>query len=557
LGVAEGFALTGRSSPTFDVFCMNGDGELQEGPIWEAVMYSSYKKLDNLCVLIDKNAGQLDDTKQLIFPLIDLDKRLASFGWRVFNVDGTQYGPVLEALEAFKYSPRDGRPTAIICRTRKGYGGFSDFMVGHKVEIPDSLMEQELVLQEERRKDRVSEFIGLLGELGSSREGKAIREKLIAQAEAMNLDIALTDGEIKWRIVPVLTKRAPKRDKRIVYEVNELPQLDRSKQYSASGVVTMAMKVFGRDPRVVSIDADLGSTSGLEAGLSYVDMGRAFNVGVAEANMMCMGEAFAAMGYNTWVSTFCPFFDWKVLRRIAIGYQERVEAIETKGGWLSEGHGLDLTFLATAPNFETKTNGATHMGNDDIGVFDGIAHLKIIDISCPNQLLGAMKWIMEGNRGLVYLRIMRAASGVIYESGFTFEFGKGYTVKESADDKAVIVTSGRGVHEALEAARRLEESGLTAGVVDMPSIDKELLLDLYGSGKLIVVAEQNNGYIWSECRKLLFRTQETIDTSQLIPINTLDENGRPRFIHSATYPQLLEQFGLSPDQLAKAMRKNL
>jgi transketolase len=557
LGVAEGFALTGRSSPTFDVFCMNGDGELQEGPIWEAVMYSSYKKLDNLCVLIDKNAGQLDDTKQLIFPLIDLDKRLASFGWRVFNVDGTQYGPVLEALEAFKYSPRDGRPTAIICRTRKGYGGFSDFMVGHKVEIPDSLMDQELVLQEERRKDRVSEFIGLLGELGSSREGKAIREKLIAQAESMNLDIALNDGEIKWRIVPVLTKRAPKRDKRIVYDGNELPQLDRSKQYSASGVVSMAMKVFGRDPRVVSIDADLGSTSGLEAGLSYVDMGRAFNVGVAEANMMCMGEAFAAMGYNTWVSTFCPFFDWKVLRRIAIGYQERVEAIETKGGWLSEGHGLDLTFLATAPNFETKTNGATHMGNDDIGVFDGIAHLKIIDISCPNQLLGAMKWIMEGNRGLVYLRIMRAASGVIYESGFTFEFGKGYTVKESADDKAVIVTSGRGVHEALEAARRLEESGLKAGVVDMPSIDKELLLDLYGSGKLIVVAEQNNGYIWSECRKLLFRTQETIDTLQLIPINTLDENGRPRFIHSATYPQLLEQFGLSPDQLAKAMRKNL
>ena len=114
---------------------------------------------------------------------------------------------------------------------------------------------------------------------------------------------------------------------------------------------------------------------------------RFFNCGVAEANMMNIGEAFAAMGYNAWVSTFCPFFDWKVLRRIAIGHQERLEAIKMKGGWLNEGHGLDLTFLATAPNFETRTNGATHMGNDDSVVFDAVAHVKIIDVSCPQQML--------------------------------------------------------------------------------------------------------------------------------------------------------------------------
>lgn len=57
---------------------------------------------------------------------------------------------------------------------------------------------------------------------------------------------------------------------------------------------------------MVSIDADLASTSGLESGVGYVDMGRALNVGIAEPNMMGIGEAHAAMGYNTWVSTFCP-----------------------------------------------------------------------------------------------------------------------------------------------------------------------------------------------------------------------------------------------------------
>ncbi len=557
LGVAQGFALVGKKSPNFDVFCLTGDGELQEGPIWEAVMYSSYKKLDNFCVLVDKNAGQLDDTKQLIFPMLELDKRFTSFGWRVYNVDGTQYGTILEALQTFKFSPRDGRPTLIICRTRKGFGGFSDFMVGHKVEIPDALTEQEIALQEQRRGDRASEFLDFFEKLDSTGDEGRVQDRLLEVAKRMNLDVMMEDRAraIKPQVIPVKTKPAPPRSKRIEYDPNHLPKLDKSKQYSASSVVTMAMRVFARDPRVVSIDADLGSTSGLEAGVRYVDMGRAFNVGVAEANMMCIGEAFAAIGYNTWVSTFCPFFDWKVLRRIAIGYQERLEAIEMKTGWLSNGHGLDLTFLATAPNFETKTNGATHMGNDDIQVFDGIAHLKIIDISCPNQLLGVMKWIMEGNRGLVYARIMRAPSGIVYDHGFAFEFGKGYTLKESRNDTAVLITSGRGVHEALAAAGKLEESGVMVGVVDMPSIDEQLLLDLYESGKLIVVAEQNNGYIWSEYRKILFKSKETIDTTRLIPINTLDRNGQPQFIHSATYPQLLSQFGLAPDQLAETIKK--
>ena len=140
------------------------------------------------------------------------------------------------------------------------------------------------------------------------------------------------------------------------------------------------MKVFARDARVMSIDSDLASTSGLEGGIAAVDQMRALNAGVAEANMMLIGEAYAAMGYNAWCSTFCPFFNWQVMRRIAVGQQERLEAIHAKDGWLSEGHGLDLTFLATAANFETRTNGATHMGNDDANTFDAVAHLKIIDV---------------------------------------------------------------------------------------------------------------------------------------------------------------------------------
>jgi len=555
LSVAQGFALAGKTSPRFDVYCMVGDGELQEGPIWEAVMYSAYRRLDNLCVLVDRNHGQLDIVDRLIFPLPDLEAVFHAFGWQVSSVDATEYDGVYAALDRFKHGDRNGKPTAIICQTTKGHGALASFMKGHKVVVPDALTEQELALQAGLRRARVDEFSAFF-----HRAEEGLRDELLAAARRMRICITENpSGEMEAAAVvgPVAAGRALNRDKRIQYDPKALPRIDMSKEYSASGIITAAMKVFARDPRVVSIDADLSSTSGLEAGVGAVDQYRGLNVGVAEANMMNIGEAFAALGYNAWVSTFCPFFDWKVLRRIAVGYQERLEAIAARDGWLSEGHGLDLTFVATAANFETRTNGATHMGNDDITIFDGMAHLKIVDVSCPQQLLGIMRWIMDGNRGLVYVRVMRAGSGVLYNSDFVFEFGRGYTLRQAPDEAAVIVSSGRGVHEALAAAEICAGQGLHVGVVDMPSIDAELLLSLYDSGKLLCIAEQNNGYIWQNLVKLLFQRRPSLDTGRLIPINTLGRDARPYFIHSGTYEELLDAFGLAPAQLAGTIRRRV
>jgi transketolase N-terminal domain/subunit/transketolase C-terminal domain/subunit len=557
-GVAQGFAIAGRVSPRFDSYCMSGDGELQEGPIWEAVMFAGAKKLDNLCLLVDRNHGQLDISSKTIFPMPDLEPVFASFGWRARNVDGTSYEAVYTALEEFRYGPRNGKPTAIICNGTKGHGALSDFFNKHKVAAPDAVIEQELTLQREQRRDRVEEFGRFYAGLD-----EGIQEQLVEIARGMHLkpgdrhqrprgaesapwDACVSPLELHQAIGPVLLKRAPRRDKRIRYDPAQLPRIDASKEYAASDIVTAAMKVFAKDSAVVSIDSDLATTSGLEAGVAAVDQRRALNAGVAEANMMLIGEAFAALGCNTWISTFCPFYDWKVLRRVAVGHQERLEAMAAADGWLSEGHGLDLTMLATAANFETRTNGATHMANDDNLVFDAIGHLKIIDVSCPRQMLAVMKWIMEGNRGLVYVRVMRTGSAVIYGEDYTFEFGKGHIVKSGGDDRAIIVSSGRGVHEALAAAKLC-----AATVVDMPSIDDALLLELYDSGKLLVFAEQNNGYIWQNFLKVLWRHRKSAaDLSRVEAINTLDPEGRPRFIHSGTYEELIDAFGLTPQQIA-------
>jgi transketolase N-terminal domain/subunit/transketolase C-terminal domain/subunit len=550
-GVAQGFAIAGRLTPRFDSYVMTGDGELQEGPIWEAVMFAGQKHLDNLCLLVDQNNGQLDISSRMVFPMPRLESVFEAFDWRVHSVDATSYEGVFAALEAFRYGARNGKPTAIICHSTKGHGALSDFLNKHKVVMGESLLDQEIGMQTDLRARRVDEFERHLASLDGHPEADRLQSTLGALARQMHLDPARDWGQV---VGPVVTRRVPPRDKAIRYDGSLLPKIDPKKEYSAADIVTGAMKVLARDPRIVSIDSDLATTSGLEAGVASADQRRALNAGVAEANMMLLGEAFAALGYNAWTSTFCPFWDWKVMRRIAVGHQERLEAIEAPDGWLSEGHGLDLTMMATASNFETRTNGATHMANDDATIFDGMAHLKIIDVSCPRQLLSILQWIVAGNRGLVYLRLMRTPSAVLYGADYRFEFGEGQVLKRSPEDRAVIVSSGRGVHEALAAAALCPG----VGVVDMPSIDERLLLELHDSGKWIILAEQNNGFIWQNLLKVLYRQRGAgVPANRWLAINTLGRDGKPQFIHSATYEELIEVYGLSGPKLAARIQELL
>ena len=135
LAVAQGFAMAGKRAPSCNVFCVTGDGELQEGIVWEVFMHAPQKRLDNLCVLVDKNEGQLDDSAQLLFSMDNLPTQIESFGWRVLNIDGTSYSAVVDALESFMRHPRDGRPTAIVCNTKKGFGAFAEGLNKHKVTL--------------------------------------------------------------------------------------------------------------------------------------------------------------------------------------------------------------------------------------------------------------------------------------------------------------------------------------------------------------------------------------------------------------------------------------
>ena len=121
LSVANGLALAFRKQGmTNRVYCLLGDGELQEGQIWEAVMTAAQHKLDNLCAIVDYNHVQLDGAVEDIKALGDLCGKFHSFGWNVIELDGHDMNQIVEAYRmAMTFA---GKPTVLIANTVKGKG---------------------------------------------------------------------------------------------------------------------------------------------------------------------------------------------------------------------------------------------------------------------------------------------------------------------------------------------------------------------------------------------------------------------------------------------------
>jgi len=121
LSIANGMAMASKlDSEGVRIYCICGDGEIQEGQIWEAAMTSAHYKLDNLCVIIDNNNLQIDGNVTDVMSVYPIDEKFKSFGFEVINVDGHN---IKELIQAFEHAKKvKGKPTAIIANTIKGKG---------------------------------------------------------------------------------------------------------------------------------------------------------------------------------------------------------------------------------------------------------------------------------------------------------------------------------------------------------------------------------------------------------------------------------------------------
>lgn len=130
MSVAIGAALTKKlNGDTKTVYSLHGDGELQEGQIWEAALYASANKVDNLICTIDANGQQIDGSTDDVLAMGSIEQKFQAFGWDTLNIEqGNDMAAVIEGLEAAKARTGKGKPVAVILKTAMGAG--VDFMEG-------------------------------------------------------------------------------------------------------------------------------------------------------------------------------------------------------------------------------------------------------------------------------------------------------------------------------------------------------------------------------------------------------------------------------------------
>lgn len=143
IGMALGARLDRRD---YRVFCILGDGEIQEGQIWEAAMSASHYKVDNLCAILDRNQLQIDGPTEKIMSLEPIRPKFEAFGWHVITINGHDHK---ELLMAFKEAEATkGKPTLILANTIKGKGvSFMEGSLNFHGKAPDK-EQLELALQE-------------------------------------------------------------------------------------------------------------------------------------------------------------------------------------------------------------------------------------------------------------------------------------------------------------------------------------------------------------------------------------------------------------------------
>lgn len=132
VSVALGMALAKKMDKDDKlVYVLTGDGELQEGQIWEALLFATHQKVDNIILTVDWNGQQIDGPNDEVLALGDLKAKFLAFGWEVLEMNGNDMADTLKGLKAAKAKTGKGKPVAILMKTDMGHG--VDFMSGtHK-----------------------------------------------------------------------------------------------------------------------------------------------------------------------------------------------------------------------------------------------------------------------------------------------------------------------------------------------------------------------------------------------------------------------------------------
>lgn len=286
--------------------------------------------------------------------------------------------------------------------------------------------------------------------------------------------------------------------------------------------------------KVVVLDADLSkSTKTADFAKKYPE--RFFNMGIAEANLMGTAAGLATTGKIPFASTFAIFAVGRAFEQIrnSIAYPK-----------------LNVKIAATHAGISVGEDGGSHQAIEDVGIMRAVPNMVVL-VPADGEETRQVILAAAEYKGPVYIRMGRLALPVLFGEDYHFEIGKANVLREGTD--AAIMANGMMVSLALEAAAQLAAEGISVSVVNVASVkplDEETIIRVARETKAIVTAEEHNiiGGLGSAIAEVLGEKQPTPMVRVGLK-DTFGESGRPQ--------ELLEKFGLTQENLVKAVREVL
>jgi len=530
LSIGVGIAMAARlDKKDFRVYVCNGDGELQEGQIWEAAMEAGSWKLDNICAIVDKNRLQIDGWVKDVMDIDPLKEKYEAFKWNVIECDGHDMAQILEAFEKAKACK--GKPSVIIANTVKGKGvSFMENIAGWHGKVPN--------------KDEMTKGLAELG----------LTDKLNVPALLKRAEDYQKEVDVK------LGKKIPKFS--MDYFWNRQANMKVKMEPTRFGF-GKALNDKGDDPRVVCIGADI---SGSIAISHFYEKhperkNRWISAGIAEQSATSMAAGLAKEGKIPVFGTYGVFASGRNLDqlRTTVCYGNFNVLIAGAHGGVSVG-----------------PDGATHQTLEDLFQICGLPNMHV---SVPCDVLEtkrATEHLLFNIKGPKYVRFAREATPIITNEktpyvwgvaniyrfrGEKENFADAFDVYLATDYKPekediTIIACGPEVPEAMRAAWILKKDfNIETRIVNMHTLkplDEKTIIQCALDANVIITAEEHQvGALGNQVAGVIMQEKELFGKNVMIGMVGVKD----RFGESGAPWELMWEFEVSGEHIAQKAKE--
>jgi transketolase len=525
LSIAVGMALAARlDDKNHKIFCIMGDGEQQEGQVWEAAMEAGHYQLDNLIAIIDCNRLQIDGPVKDVMAVEPLAAKYASFGWDVMRINGHNMDQILDSLQQARNVR--GRPVMILADTVKGKGvSFMEDQAGWHGKAPNH-----------------DELMKGLAELGLS--DKIPVPALLEKANAYQKEVDRN-----------LAAKMPKFSRDFWWNAGEQMKVKMEPTRKGFG---QSLAANGDDERIVCLGLDISGSitiSDFYAGKPQRKK-RWISMGIAEQSATSAAAGLAREGKLPVLRTYATFAAARNLDQIrtSVCYGNFNVMIAGAHGGVSVG-----------------PDGATHQALEDLFAMQGLPNMSVVVPCDVVETRKATDYLLLQHQGPKYIRFAREATPIVTDEKTPFVFGKANVIRlrtenanfheafqtvlassyKNEDEDLSIIACGPMVPEAMRAAYILKkEFGYETRVLNVHTlkpIDAKALVRAARDTGVVVTAEEHQiGALAWRVSGILTESTELYG----LPIITGAIGVKDRFGDSGAPWELIKEFEVSAEHIA-------